>query len=183
MSRAFVKEDANNLPEELPERQVSALPNYVTPQGRADLESRLARLIETRKTLMARKSDDPLQGQQLRLLERDLRYYERRLKSVIIIDNSGSGAGEARFGALVTVKDDAGAAQEFAIVGEDEADAAAGRICWASPLAAALLGARPGALVSISRGSGETRLEITALRYPEKATTKAEKGAEKEPER
>jgi len=168
MSRAFVKEDANNLPEELPERQVSALPNYVTPQGRADLESRLTRLIETRKTLIAGKSDDHLQGQQLRILERDLRYYEARLKSAVLIDNSGSGTGEARFGALVTVKDDAGTAQEFAIVGEDEADAAAGKISWASPLASALLGACPGARVSIARGAGVAHLEITAVRYPEK---------------
>ena len=179
MSRAFVKEDANNLPEELPERQVSTLPNYVTPQGRADLASRLARLIDARKALAARKSDDPLQGPQLRLLERDLRYYEARLKSAVLIDNSGPGTGEVRFGALVTVKDPAGAAQEFAIVGEDEADAAAGKLSWASPLASALLGARTGALISVARGSGETKLEITAVRYPERSDPKAAK----EPER
>lgn len=173
MSRAFVKEDANNLPEELPERQVSVLPNYVTPQGKADLESRLARLIETRKTLMAGKSDDPLQGQQLRLAERDLRYYETRLKTAILVDNSGCGTGEVRFGALVTVKDDAGKEQEFAIVGEDEADAATRRISWASPLASALLGARPGARVSVARGESGARLEITAVRYPERPAPKA----------
>jgi len=172
MSRAFVKEDANNLPEELPERQVSTLPNYVTPQGRADLEGRLARLIETRKTLMAVKSDDPLQGQQLRLAERDLRYYEARLKSAILIDNSGSGTGEVRFGALVTVRDDAGTEQEFTIVGEDEADAATRKISWASPLASALLGARPGAWVSLARGAGGAQLEITAVRYPERSVPK-----------
>ncbi|OGS08694.1 MAG: hypothetical protein A2270_01630 [Elusimicrobia bacterium RIFOXYA12_FULL_51_18] len=165
MSRAFVKEDANNLPEELPERQVSVLPNYVTPQGRAGLESRLAELIEARKSLISGKSDDPLQGQQLRLLERDLRYYEARLKSAILVNNSGPGTGEVRFGARVTVKDSAGTTQEFSIVGEDEADAASGKISWASPLASALLGARPGASVSLVRGSIETKLEITAVRY------------------
>jgi len=165
MSRAFVKEDANNLPEELPERQVSSLPNYVTPEGRADIENRLAALVEARKALMAKKSDDPLQGAQLRLLERDLRYYEARLKSAVLIDNSGAGADEVRFGARVSVRDAAGATQEFAIVGEDEADAAAGKISWASPLASALLGARPGARVSLARGPQENQLEIVAVRY------------------
>ena len=173
MSRAFVKEDANNLPEELPERQVSTLPNYVTPRGRADLESRLARLIETRRTLIAAKSDDPLQGAQLRLAERDLRYYEARLKSAILIDNSGSGTGEVRFGAVVTVKDDAGTEQEFTIVGEDEADATTRKISWASPLASALLGASLGSRVSLARGgTGGTPLEITAVRYPERSDPK-----------
>lgn len=165
MSRAFVKEDANNQPEELPKRQSSSLPNYVTPMGRAGLQSRVAELSKERLALKAVKSDNPLENQRLLLLERDLNYYERRLKSSILVDNSACASGEVRFGAAVTVKDDSGKLQSFSIVGEDEADAAAGKISWASPLASFLLGARSGARLSWKRESGETWLEIVAVSY------------------
>jgi len=166
MSRAFVKEDANNEPEDLPGRQLSGLPNYVTPQGRTALQNRVAELSAARRSLAAERSEDPFQRQRLRLLERDLSYYENRLKSARLVDNSGCDTGEVRFGAVVTVRDDTGTPQEFVIVGEDEADAAAGKISWASPLASALLGARAGARLSWKRESGETRLEVISVSYP-----------------
>ena len=165
MSRAFVKEDSNDEPQDLPGRQLSGLPNYVTPQGRAALQDRVTELSAARRSLAAERSDDPFQRQRLRLLERDLSYYENRLKSAILVDNSNCDTGEIRFGAVVTVTDDAGTPQKFVIVGEDEADASVGKISWASPLASALLGARAGERLSWKRESGETRLEIIAVNY------------------
>jgi transcription elongation GreA/GreB family factor len=166
MSRAFVTEDSTNQPEDLPERQPSGLPNYVTPQGRAGLRRRISELDAAHKALKLEKSDDPLHRQRIRLVERDITYYEHRLKTAILVDNSGCGAGEVRFGALVEIRDESGALQKFAIVGEDEADAAAGKISWASPLASVLLGACPGTTVTWKREAGETRLEIVSLDYP-----------------
>jgi transcription elongation factor GreB len=169
MSRAVVKEDSTNQPEDLPERRPSGLPNYVTPQGKAGLQRRVAELEAASKALKMERSDDPLQKQRLRLAERDLLYYERRLKTAILVDNSGCGAVEARFGAHLVIKDEAGTLQNYAIVGEDEADAAAGKISWASPLATALLGARPGVPLAWKRETGETRLEIVSVSYPKAA--------------
>ncbi len=165
MSRAFVKEDSANQPEDLPERQSSGLPNYVTPQGKAELGRRVAVLEAACQTLKLEKSDDPLLKQRLRLAERDLRYYERRLKTAILVDNAGCGAGEARFGAQLVIRDEAGALQNYIIVGEDEADAAAGKISWASPLATALLGTRPGDAPALKKQTGEARLEIVSVSY------------------
>ena len=58
--------------------------------------------------------------------------------------------------------------KEYFIVGEDEAAPAAGRINWASPLAAALLGAKAGTIVTFARKNEQVKLEILSVTYPEK---------------
>ncbi len=57
-------------------------------------------------------------------------------------------------------------ARSFAIVGEDEADAAAGKVSWVSPLARALLGSSVGDIVTWRRPTGDVELEIVAIDYP-----------------
>jgi len=52
----------------------------------------------------------------------------------------------------------------FAVVGEDEADPARGRISWVSPLARALAEARVGDAVVWKRPTGEVELTIVAIR-------------------
>jgi transcription elongation GreA/GreB family factor len=54
----------------------------------------------------------------------------------------------------------------FTIVGEDEADAAHGKVSWRSPLAKALIGARAGDTVTWYRPAGSTTLEVLEIRYP-----------------
>ena len=44
MSRAFVKEDAGDGGDELPDRPISPHTNYVTPQGMALIDAELAHL-------------------------------------------------------------------------------------------------------------------------------------------
>lgn len=72
-----------------------------------------------------------------------------------------------RFGATVKVEEADGRIETFSIVGDDEADVAAGRISWASPLARSLLGARVGDTVKWRRPAGETEVEIVAIDYPQ----------------
>ena len=57
----------------------------------------------------------------------------------------------------------------FAIVGEDEADAAVGKVSWVSPLASALLGARVDDVVTWRRPNGSADLEILSIDYPSPA--------------
>jgi len=52
----------------------------------------------------------------------------------------------------------------FAVVGEDEADAAQGKISWFSPLALALAEARVGDAVVWKRPAGEVELTVVAIR-------------------
>ena len=51
------------------------------------------------------------------------------------------------------------------IVGDDEADASAGEISWASPLARALIGAREGDVVTWRRPAGDAQIEIVRIGY------------------
>ena len=166
MSQAFVKNDAD-VPEEPVERQPSGRPNYVTPAGLAMLEAKIKELVELRAKLLKAKRPGEQSGLPLRQAEIDLRYYETQFKGAKLVDHRGLTAADARFGSAVRIKESDGTEKEFFIVGEDEADPAAGRINWASPLAAALLGAKAGSVVTFARKNVEVKLEILAVTYPE----------------
>ena len=55
------------------------------------------------------------------------------------------------------------------LVGDDEADVAAGRISWASPLAKAMIGAKVGDTVKWRRPAGDAEVEIVGITYPRKS--------------
>ena len=164
MSRAFVKEDSA-VPEEPLKRQPSGRPNYVTPGGLERLKARAAELAVLRAGLLVQKRQEEPRGLQLQQVEIDLAYYEGQVKSAKVVDNRGIAADEVRFGAGIKVKDQSGCVRDYSIVGEDEADAAAGRLNWASPLAAALLGKRTGSRVVLERKGGSMSLEIVSVSY------------------
>lgn len=164
MSRAFVKEsDENLVSDELPERPQSPYPNYVTPAGLAQLQARYGRLQDLRAQLTA--AEDPLLKQQLKQVKRDLRYFHQRIESAILVELSGQPRDEVHFGAVVEVSDENDRSHTFSIVGEDEADVAAGRISWSSPLGKAMIGSKVGDVVMWRRPAGDTELEILGIRY------------------
>ena len=169
MNRAFVKEPDEGVPEEgLPERSISDHPNYVTPAGLRELESKVGELEERRLELLAAAEDDDAVAQeQLDFVDRDLRYFTRRLESAILVPTSKQPRRMVQFGAAVTVAEPSGARRTFTIVGEDEADLNAGKISYVSPLAEALLDARVGATVHWRRPAGDRDLVIESIEYPE----------------
>lgn len=163
MSRAFVKEGDGAL-DPLPDLPVSTHPNHVTPTGLAALQTRLR---ETQSRLAAlRARPDRLDKLPEAAAERDIRYLEARLRSAIPIDPATLPLTEVAFGLIVTVADDSGAELRFQITGEDEADAALGKITPQSPLARALMGAQPGDVVHWRKPSGTQDLEILAIDQP-----------------
>jgi transcription elongation factor GreB len=164
MSRAFVKEsDEDLVADELPERPQSPYPNYVTPAGLARLQGQYAELQDRRARLVA--ADDPLLKQQVRQVQRDLRYFQQRLESAILVEVSSQPRDEVHFGAIVDVGDENGERRSFNIVGEDEADVGEGKISWASPLGKAMIGSKVGEYVIWKRPAGDTGLEILAINY------------------
>ena len=167
MSRAFVKESDEELAAgELPERPLSAHANYVTPAGLEQLQARVRELQEMRERLNAQAASDPMGSHQVREVERDLRYFKAQLERAIVVDPAGQPEEEVHFGAAVRIVDEDGKAHQFSIVGDDEADVAAGRISWASPLAKAMMGASVGDVVVWRRPAGETEVEIAGISYP-----------------
>ncbi len=167
MSRAFVKEDDLSRPgDELPERPQSPHPNYVTAQGFADLKRSLESLTSQRKAAM-QESDALAAGENLRRIDRNLRYLTARVACAIQVDPADQPANEVAFGAAVRVRDPDGEEKVFSIVGEDEADAERGRASWVSPLARALHGAQVGDTVTWRRPSGDLDLEVLSIDYAE----------------
>jgi transcription elongation factor GreB len=66
----------------------------------------------------------------------------------------------------VTIVDEDDAERTLTLVGDDEADAGAGRIGWHAPLARALRGAAIGDLRRVALPAGEREFEVIAIRYP-----------------
>jgi transcription elongation factor GreB len=164
MSRAFVKEADDNLPsDELPERPQSPHPNYVTPKGFAQLHARVHALQRERDDLAAQ--DDPMARTRLLEVKRDLRYFQARVERAILVEPAHQPKDEVRFGAEVDLEDDRGERSTYRIVGEDEADAAAGRISWASPFGKALIGLRVGDSFSWSRAGSRQDVAVRNIRY------------------
>ena len=164
MSRAFVKESAEDLASaELPERPLSAAPNYVTARGLEALRARLKELHAERARLAA--AADSMATQRLLEVKRDIRYFSAQIDRAQLVDAHGQPRDQALFGSRVTIRDEHGKDHAFHLVGDDEADVAAGRISWASPLATAMLGARVGDTVKWQRPAGASEVEIVAIDY------------------
>ena len=165
MSRGFVKEDdLEHAGTDLPERPLSEHPNYVTPTGLQQLQQQAADLEQQRLELAPRK-EDPSAQQQLARINRDLRYVQARLESAIPVNPAEQNRELVLFGARVTVEDENGDEHVFALVGEDEADIAAGKVSWVSPLARALIGHKVGDSVTWVRPAGNLLLDITDINY------------------
>lgn len=163
MSRGFVKEDdLEHAGTDLPERPLSEHPNYVTPLGLQQLQQQSATLDQQRQALAPRK-DDQIAQQRLAMVERDMRYISARLEQAILVEPANQAKDAVLFGARVTVEDEEGETQLFTIVGEDEADIAANKVSWVSPLAKALLGHKIGDSVTWQRPAGNLMLKITAI--------------------
>jgi transcription elongation GreA/GreB family factor len=148
----------------LPERPISSEPNYVTPAGLAKLRKKVEELHKEHARLKGAEQD--FDRPRLAEIERDLRYYQVRLDAAVLVDVSKQPRDEVRFGASVKTENEDGVVQSIAIVGEDEADAAHGRVSWQSPLAKALMGAKVGDTVTWNRPAGSTTLNVLEIHYP-----------------
>ena len=104
----------------------------------------------------------------LREIDRRLAHLARIMKASRVVDPAAQTAhDEVRFGATVELADGEDSRRTVTIVGDDEADASAGRIGWSAPLSRALVGARVGDQRTVRLPAGEKSLEILAIRYPE----------------
>ena len=104
MSRAFVNEDNAAAQADQPvERQVSTQPNYVTPQGLAQLQAKVTEL-------QARHAEQTAKGEQadkqrLADLQRDLRYFTQRLSSAQVAV-AATSTDKVQIGSWVTYADE-----------------------------------------------------------------------------
>jgi len=164
MSRAFVKEnDLEHAGIDIPERPVSQLPNYVTPNGYKQLKEMIY-LIEKEINAIKELEDSPETKQNKMKLERDLRYYLKRLETAILIDKHEE-RNKVLFGAHVILIDDNDDFYKFQIVGEDEADIKQNKLSYVSPLAKELIGSSIGDEVIWQRAEDNKVVFIDSINY------------------
>ncbi|GLS32860.1 transcription elongation factor [Mesorhizobium albiziae] len=145
MSRAFTREDeSDNAIADIGERPVSQHRNLVTEKGLAAIEAEIAAL----RADLARAEAES-NREKIALVSRDLRYWNaRRENAELSVPDPDSTV--VRFGMSVTIEDDDGHKNRWQIVGEDEADAAHGKISHSSPMAIALFGKSVGDLATVN---------------------------------
>jgi len=164
MSRAFVKEnDLEHAGIDIPERPVSQLTNYVTPNGHKQLKETI-HLIETEIKSIKKLEDSPENKQNKMKLERDLRYYLKRLETAVLIDKHEDN-NKVLFGAYVILIDENDETYKFQIVGEDEADIKQNKLSYVSPLAKELIGSSIGDEVIWKRADGNRVVFIDSINY------------------
>jgi transcription elongation GreA/GreB family factor len=164
MSRAFVKEDAPEPDDDLPERPVSPQPNYVTPRGLKLLQDEEEKLLAALKGFEGAQEDEARRKRK-RELERDLRYVRARLESAIPVDPANQPREQIRFGASVVLQREDGAKNSVHIVGEDEAEEGGETLSWAAPFAQTLFGLKAGQSLSWETDSGPEKWSIVSISY------------------
>lgn len=154
MSVAFTREeDVEAAAAHLPDRPISTHQNLVTASGLAALDAALAAARAAYQAAQA-AGDVRTDRAAMAMATRDLRYYAARRASAILVD-ARHDAETVQFGGRVTFDRADGRRQTFRIVGEDEADAAAGSVSHVSPLARAVLGKAVGDTAVVAGGAVE----------------------------
>jgi transcription elongation factor GreB len=154
---------------------------FITPQGLARIRAEYdelfgierPRIVETvswAASLGDRSENaDYIYGKRrLREIDRRLAHLAKIMKQAKVVDPASQPTrDQVRFGATVELADDDDNRRTLTIVGDDEADASAGRIGWSAPLARALIGARLGDERIVRLPGGEKSYEVMSIRYPE----------------
>jgi len=139
MSVAFRRESDDEHLEPTFELPLPSGPNLVTCHGRALIAERIAALERE----IAQTAD----ADAVKKLRRDLRYWLTRRATAV--ETAARDDGAVGFGNRVTFTL-AGKERQVTLVGDDEADPAAGTIAFSAPLARALMGAEAGELVAFN---------------------------------
>jgi transcription elongation factor GreA len=155
----------------------SVEPTHLTPEGLVNLESELEELTGHRRPEViarikaarelgdlsenadyeaARKEQSFLEGRILQL--------EQMIKHASIIEETGGKGGAVVLGSTVVVETDRHGEETFTIVGSAEADAAAGKISFTSPIGRALMGRHAGETVRAQVPAGTMDLRIVEVR-------------------
>jgi transcription elongation factor GreB len=101
----------------------------------------------------------------LREIDRRLGYLSRVMKAAKVVDPAQQTTDQVRFGATVELADQDDSRRTVTIVGDDEADATAGRIAWSAPIARALIGAKVGDERIVRLPAGEKSYELISISY------------------
>ena len=155
-------------------------PNYITPAGFAALRREYDQLLgEERPKLVeviswaAGNGDRSENGdyiyvrKRLREIDRRLGWLAKRMKAAKVVDPAAqTDRSRVWFGATVEIADEDDTRRVLTLVGDDEAEAGAGRVSWNAPIARALRGAGVGDVRRVALPAGERDYEVMTITYP-----------------
>lgn len=99
-------------------------------------------------------------------IEGRIRMIEDKLARAQVIDPSGPPPESVRFGVTVVLLDtESDEEVKYTLVGEDESDAATGKLSIASPIARALLGKAVDDVVTVEVPKGTREFEVRDIRF------------------
>jgi transcription elongation factor GreB len=156
-------------------------PRFITPEGFARIRAEYEELFGSERPKLVdtiawaagngdrSENGDYIYGRKrLREIDRRLSHLSKVMKQAKVVDPASQEQRDTvRFGATVELADEEDERRMLTLVGEDEADASAGRISWAAPIARALVGAKVGDERIVRLPAGEKSYEIIAIRYPD----------------
>ncbi len=102
---------------------------------------------------------------QLREIDRRIRYLQKRLDVVKVVEAKPSNPDKVFFGASVVLEQEDGQRVSYRIVGADETDVDKGWISVDSPVARALLGKNLEDEVTVPTPAGERCLWVVSVDY------------------
>jgi transcription elongation factor GreB len=159
----------------LPQPKSSA---YITPEGALRLRQELDYLWRVKRPQVTQAvSEAAAQGdrsenaeyiygkKQLREIDRRIRFLQKRLDALVIVDRAPTDSARIYFGAWVRLETDRGETVEYRIVGPDEFDLDKGLISIDSPLARALLKKTTDDEVILALPQGRTLYTVLEVRY------------------
>ncbi len=151
---------------------------YITPEGYAWLKDEYHQLYNVRRPEVVRalsaaaaegdRSENAeyiYRKKELREIDRRVRYLQKRIPDLKVVDTKPADAKRVFFGAWVEIADEKGESKTYRIVGPDETDASKGLISVDSPMARALLKRVEGDVVTAQLPGGESEIEILGVRY------------------
>jgi transcription elongation factor GreB len=155
-------------------------PNYITPAGYAALKAEYDALLGGERPKLVEviswaagngdrsENGDYIYGRKrLREIDRRLGWLSKRMKAAQVVDPANQvDRSRIFFGATITITDEDDNERVLTLVGDDETEAAAGRVGWNSPIARALRGAGIGDVRRVTLPAGEREYEVIAVAYP-----------------
>jgi len=151
---------------------------YITPQGAQRLHAELDHLWRVKRPQVTQAvSEAAAQGdrsenaeyvygkKQLREIDRRIRFLQKRLDELVVVDRAPADTSRVFFGAWVRLENEDGTVTEYRIVGPDEFDLAQGLISIDSPLARALLKKAVDDEIALQLPGGRTTYTILDIRY------------------
>ncbi len=101
----------------------------------------------------------------LREIDRRVRYLNRRLDEVTVVDRKPDDTSRVYFGARVALEDQQGSLLEYRLLGADEIEPGTGTISIDSPMGKALLGKQVDSKIVLDTPAGMQCYYLVGIRY------------------